>query len=118
MAVGVGPADGDVATVPDALGVAADSHASTASVAARRQKEQLFNGIIIKCVVQLELIQTVEWIVLSSTRPESDATPRRTLAHLRPGDQPISGTFSAREAESDNVDLGWVRCDVDVGERA
>jgi brefeldin A-inhibited guanine nucleotide-exchange protein len=30
----------------------------------------MFSAIIIKCVVQLSLIQTVEWIMLSSTSPE------------------------------------------------
>lgn len=33
-------------------------------------QQRLFASIIIKCVVQLELIKTVEWIVLSSTQPE------------------------------------------------
>jgi brefeldin A-inhibited guanine nucleotide-exchange protein len=53
--------------------------------AQRKQKaaqQQLFSAIIIKCVVQLELIQTVEWIVLSSTRPESETPPKRSLIHL------------------------------------
>eukprot|EP00053_Salpingoeca_punica_P019678 m.200806 g.200806 ORF g.200806 m.200806 type:complete len:1530 (-) comp17699_c1_seq2:138-4727(-) len=33
-------------------------------------QQSLFNSLIIKCVVQLELIQTVEWILLASARPE------------------------------------------------
>jgi hypothetical protein len=45
----------------------------------RSSQQQLFSRIIIKCVVQLELIQTIEWIVLSSTRPESAAPPKRHL---------------------------------------
>eukprot|EP00730_Choanoeca_flexa_P014367 TRINITY_DN6260_c0_g1_i1.p1 TRINITY_DN6260_c0_g1~~TRINITY_DN6260_c0_g1_i1.p1 ORF type:complete len:1256 (+),score=488.56 TRINITY_DN6260_c0_g1_i1:453-3770(+) len=45
----------------------------------RSGQQQLFSRIIIKCVVQLELIQTIEWIVLSSTRPESSAPPKRKL---------------------------------------
>ena len=34
-----------------------------------------FDAIVIKCVVQLALIDTVEWIVLSSTEPESAPRP-------------------------------------------
>eukprot|EP00049_Salpingoeca_infusionum_P023789 m.13862 g.13862 ORF g.13862 m.13862 type:complete len:1705 (+) comp6055_c0_seq1:251-5365(+) len=48
-------------------------------VAARRAQQQLFSTIVIKSVVQLELIQTVEWIVLSSTQPDS-TTPKRFLS--------------------------------------
>lgn len=33
-------------------------------------QQDMFSAIIIKCVVQLSLIQTVEWIMLSSTQPE------------------------------------------------
>lgn len=33
-------------------------------------QQDMFSAIIIKCVVQLSLIQTVEWIMLSSTSPE------------------------------------------------
>eukprot|EP00047_Mylnosiga_fluctuans_P017396 m.61060 g.61060 ORF g.61060 m.61060 type:complete len:1686 (-) comp7058_c0_seq3:111-5168(-) len=36
------------------------------------------NTVIMKCVTQLELIQTIEWVLLSSTRPEAaDARPAK-----------------------------------------
>jgi len=48
----------------------------TAEQKAAQQED--FEAIIIKCVVQLELIQTVEWILLSSTNP--NAGPRASQA--------------------------------------
>ena len=42
----------------------------------RQAKQQnMFSAIIIKCVVQLSLIQTVEWIMLSSTDPTDHSPP-------------------------------------------
>ena len=50
------------------------------SAAKQAEERSRFQATFTKCVVQLELIQTIEWIVLSSTRPESTAPPKRSLS--------------------------------------
>jgi hypothetical protein len=53
---------------------------STAVRAPRPALQDLSNLIIMQCVTQLELIQTLEWILLSSTQPEHpDAKPSRPI---------------------------------------
>lgn len=62
----------------EATGATTNGVAREKSEVTKLQQQDMFNSIIIKCVVQLELIQTVEWIVLSSTRPSSEdkSSPR------------------------------------------
>ena len=73
--------DADTAAAADA----GDGGAKEKTETAKMAQQEMFNSIIIKCVVQLELIQTVEWIVLSSTRPVSeDQAPSRAVNPLPP----------------------------------
>ena len=66
-------ADGTEVDAPDGVGATAPSSSSVAKMTAEEKEAQQadFELIIIKCVVQLELIQTVEWILLSSTNPNT-----------------------------------------------
>ena len=61
-------------------------------------QQQLFNAIVIKSVVQLELIQTVEWIVLSSTKPTSQVKHTRTLQ-----DVPLTPTKHQTDLTSERM---------------
>eukprot|EP00054_Salpingoeca_dolichothecata_P019245 m.119519 g.119519 ORF g.119519 m.119519 type:complete len:1767 (+) comp23182_c0_seq1:115-5415(+) len=57
-----------------------------------RKLQSFFNAVIIKCVIQLELIQTVEWIVLSSTLPTSVQEKPDTPAAQKPAAPSTSET--------------------------
>lgn len=63
------PVEDGAAESPAAAAAAPAGKKLTAEEKAAQQEE--FEAIIIKCVVQLELIQTVEWILLSSTNPNA-----------------------------------------------
>ncbi|EDQ86494.1 uncharacterized protein MONBRDRAFT_33770 [Monosiga brevicollis MX1] len=73
------PAKGGAALLAEAADDADATPLPKRAAQPQPNQQALFSKIIIKCVVQLELIQTVEWIVLSSTRPESEAPVKRRL---------------------------------------
>ena len=48
-----------------------DAGAAVSRLPAKVSQQEVSNSVIMKCVTQLELIQTIEWILMSSTRPET-----------------------------------------------
>lgn len=70
----------------------------------KQHQQRLFNAIVIKSVVQLELIQTIEWIVLSSTKPVSQVVHSRTVQGVLLTPTHRSGeTTSSRQTMQENV---------------
>lgn len=67
--------------------------------AGKTKQQALFASIIIKCVVQLELIQTVDWILLSSTSPKGEDKP---ITATSPDAKGKDGTESTKETTDPN----------------